>query len=70
MQSSQLDNAKAFMRGPQSNLNHKEQFWLSLQDMDTVVSGCRQFRLTLRCHCAITEQPQNKSSQFASRLLP
>lgn len=65
MQSSQLDKGKAFMRGPQSTLNHKEQFWVSLQDMDIVVSGCRQSRLTLKCHCAISQQPE-KSSPFSS----
>lgn len=69
MQNSQVDNDKAFMRGPQSPLRHKEQFWGSLQDLDTVVSGCRQSSLTLRRHCAISEQPENKSSQFSSSFL-
>lgn len=65
MQSSQLANAKAFMIGHQSTVNHKEQFWVSPQDIDTVVSGCRQSRLTVRCYCAQSNL-KTKSSQFSS----
>lgn len=37
--------------------------------MDTVVSDSRQSGIILRCHYAVSEQPENKSAQFSSSFL-